>query len=111
MSGRPETSRSQLSAGDGARNRPSSASSRNAWSDDGIDNPAGPRSDYNNRHLYGGSMPAPMENEMYGNGVEVLDNNPPVHVNEPPSGCFYKFTRGIRCKSSTVYKLYVQLSF
>ncbi|XP_074647871.1 polycystin-2-like isoform X2 [Tubulanus polymorphus] len=102
MSSRP-TSSQRLSANDSlemdrmgstgsiTRNRlqrPSSAQSRHAWSDDGIDNP-GARYD---------DQPAAMESEMYVDGaVRVMDGPTDQQVVvEEPHGCWYKFKRGLR---------------
>ena len=75
--------------------RPVSAQSRTAW-DDGIDNPAGPQGGATG---YDDDMPAAMENEMYDPNVQVVDDrHQVVKVQEPPSGRWYKFTRGVRCE-------------
>ena len=69
------------------RNRPASAQSRTAWSDDGLDNP-------------GADMPAAMEEEDYDMQMEANANNNrggDVQVTES-NGCLAKFGRGIRCK-------------
>ena len=69
------------------RNRPASAQSRTAWSDDGVDNP-------------GADMPAAMEEEDYDMQMEANANNNrggDVQVTES-NGCLAKFGRGIRCK-------------
>ena len=68
--------------------RPSSAQSRNAWSDDG------------------NSIPAAMQNEDFDSNIHVHpDSDQPqqVAVKEPPSGCWYKFKRGVRCKCSVFF--------
>ena len=65
--------------------RPSSAQSRNAWSDDG------------------NSSPAAMENEDFDSNIHVHpDGDQPqqVAVQEPQNGCWHKFKRGVRCKYS-----------
>ena len=75
-----------------ARNRPQSAQSRTAWSEDGLDNP-------------GAEMPAAMEDEDY-DGTLVIhgsDRQPAVQVDEPKNGCLQKFGRGIRCESFKKY--------
>ena len=69
------------------RNRPASAQSRTAWSDDGVDNP-------------GADMPAAMEEEDYDMQMQGNTNNSnrrDVQVQESNS-CLAKFGRGIRCK-------------
>ena len=79
--------------------RPTSAHSRTAWSDDGIDNPMGPRAGSRNDIIDADpDLPAAMESEMYDSTVRVEDNHPPVIVQETSNGCWFKFKRGIRCK-------------
>ena len=69
------------------RNRPTSAQSRTAWSDDGLDNP-------------GADMPAAMEDDDYEGALDMHndDRQPAVEVEEPKNGCLHKFGRGVRCK-------------
>ena len=70
-----------------ARNRPASAQSRTAWGD-GIDNPAMDEG------------PAAMGSDMYSGSMEVVGDQhaSAVQVHEPPSGFFFMFKKGIRCK-------------
>ena len=77
-----------------SRNRPASAQSRTAWGE-GIENAGA---------SYDGDQPAAMENETYDSSIHVEQNrdHQAVQVHEPPSGCWYKFGRGVRCKLDNI---------
>ena len=79
--------------------RPQSASSRQAWGDNGgVDNP-GMRPDSRNSFGDNDMAPAPMDQELYDSSARVDQMpQPVVHVKEPETGCLHKFKRGIRCK-------------
>ena len=91
MADRPSSSRGLT--------RPTSAQSRRAWDDDGIDNPAGPQS----RGIYpDDDLPAAMECEMYNPSVAMPDSQGGhgnvVQVHETGDGILFKFKKGVRCK-------------
>lgn len=89
--------------------RPTSANSRNAWHDEGLDAPGGrPDSgqsgngEFENRDLRLDNgedmMPTAMENEVYIDGeVHIAGHEKRRSKPKPVSG-FAKFKRAIRCK-------------
>ena len=78
--------------------RPASARSRSAWddgADGGYDN-QGMQMRSDSRASMGDDM-GQMDSDLYDPSVRV-DQQPVVQVQEPPSGCFHKFKKGVRCK-------------
>ena len=67
--------------------RPESARSRTAWGDE-------PSGGYDNA---GASYGEAMDGDNYDPSIQVQQQNQ-VQVQEPQGGCWYKFTRGIRCE-------------
>ncbi len=74
--------------------RPQSARSRSAWDNEhgGYDNQGMSRPD-SRQSDYGAEG---MADEQFDNSIRV--DQPVVQVDEPPSGCWYKFKKGVRCE-------------
>ncbi|XP_013419423.1 polycystic kidney disease 2-like 1 protein isoform X2 [Lingula anatina] len=78
------------------RNRPSSAQSRQAWSDDGSDRPDSRQGrDGGFREDADLALPAAMESDNYLNTVCVQERDE-VEVQDNSNGCWAKFKRGVR---------------